>query len=117
MAAVESIADRSPVPVRVSATTIEVLPAPVEVAAYYVVAESLTNVAKYSGASSVDVRIEHDGARLRVEVADNGVGGAQVRPGSGLEGLTDRLAALDGCLEIDSSPGAGTRVRAELPCG
>jgi len=117
VAAVESIADRSPVPVSVSATTIEVLPAPVEVAAYYVVAESLTNVAKYSGASSVDVRIEHDGARLRVEVADNGVGGAQVRPGSGLEGLTDRLGALDGCLEIDSSPGAGTRVRAELPCG
>jgi len=117
VAAVESIADRSPVPVRVSATTTEALPAPVEVAAYYVVAESLTNVAKYSRASSVDVRIEHDGDRLRVEVADNGVGGAQVRPGSGLEGLADRLATLDGRLEVDSSPGAGTRVRAELPCG
>ncbi len=117
VAAVESIADRSPVPVIVSATTIEALPAPVEVAAYYVVAEALTNVAKYSRASSVDVRIEHDGDRLRVEVADNGVGGAKVRPGSGLEGLADRLAALDGRLKVDSSPGAGTRVRAELPCG
>jgi len=117
VAAVESIADRSPVPVIVSATTIEALPAPVEVAVYYVVAEALTNVAKYSGASSVDVRIEHDGDRLRVEVADNGVGGAKVRPGSGLEGLADRLAALDGRLKVDSSPGAGTRVRAELPCG
>lgn len=117
VAAIESIADRSPVPVTVLATTTGALPAPVEVAAYYVVAESLTNVAKYSRASSVDVRIEHDGDRLRVEVADDGVGGAQVTPGSGLEGLADRLAALDGRLEIESTPGAGTRVRAELPCG
>ena len=117
IAAVESAAERLPVPVEVRATTSGALPTSVEAAIYYVVAESLANVAKYSHASAAQVVIEHHGDRLRVDVTDDGVGGAEVRPGSGLEGLADRLAALDGRLEVHSAPGAGTRVRAELPCG
>lgn len=117
VAAVESLAERSPVAVGIRASTNGALPSSVEAAAYYVVAESLTNVAKYARASSVQVRIEHDGDRLRIEVADDGIGGAQLQPGSGLEGLADRVAVLDGRLEVESGAGAGTRVRAELPCG
>lgn len=115
--ALESLAERSPVPVAISAGTDGDLPAPIEAAAYYVVAESLTNAAKHARASSVHVRVDHDGGRLAVEVADDGVGGAAVRPGSGLEGLADRVAALDGRLELHSPPGAGTVLRVELPCG
>lgn len=81
------------------------------------VAESLTNAAKYALASSVHVRVERNGQRLAVEVADDGVGGAGERPGSGLEGLADRVAALDGHLELQSPPGEGTTLRVELPCG
>lgn len=117
VAAVQSVAERSPIPVEVHATTDGPLSDSLEATAYYVVAESLTNVAKYARASSVQVRIEHCGDRLRVEVADDGTGGAEMRPGSGLEGLADRVAVLEGHLEVDSSPGAGTRIRAELPCG
>lgn len=117
VAAVESVVERSPVPVELLVRTNGSLPAPTEAAAYYVVAESLTNVAKYAKASSVQVRIDHQGDRLVVEVVDDGVGGAKLGPGSGLEGLADRLAALEGCLEVDSAPGSGTRIRAELPCG
>ena len=102
--------------VEVSARTNGTLPAPVEAAAYYVVAESVTNAAKYAQASSVKVRIEQRRGHLEIEVADDGIGGARVRPGSGLEGLADRVAALDGRLELHSPPGAGTVVRAELPC-
>ncbi len=116
IAAVEAAAERSPVPVEVRASAGQPLPATVEAAAYYVVAESLTNVAKYACASSVHVFIEHLGGRLLVDVADDGIGGAQVRPGSGLEGLADRVAALDGRFKVDSCPGGGTRVRVELPC-
>lgn len=117
VAAVESAAERSPVPVHVNASTNGALSASIEAAAYYVVAESLTNVAKYAKATSVQVRIDHDGDRLRVEVTDDGIGGALVRPGSGLEGLADRVAALEGRLEVQSTPESGTRVTAELPCG
>lgn len=117
VAAVESAAERSPVPVDVQASVDGALPPPVEAAAFYVVAESLANAGKHANASSVQVSIDHHGDRLRIEVADDGVGGAKLRPGSGLEGLADRLAALDGCLEVHSVPGSGTRVRAELPCG
>ena len=117
VAAVESVAERSPVPVEVHATADGPLSDSVEATAYYVVAESLTNVAKYARASSVQVHIEHCGDRLRVEVTDDGNGGAEMRPGSGLEGLADRVAVLEGRLEVDSSPGAGTRIRADLPCG
>jgi signal transduction histidine kinase len=93
------------------------MPPPVETTAYYVVSEALANVAKYARASSVKVRLEEDAGRLVVEVVDDGVGGAAVRPGSGLEGLADRVAAVEGRLEVESPPGKGTRLRAELPCG
>lgn len=114
--ALESLAERSSVPVEVTVHTNGRLPAPVEIASYYAVSEALANVAKHAGASAVAVRVRHLGERLRVEVADDGVGGAQVRPGSGLEGLVDRVAALDGRMELDSPPGHGTRLCVELPC-
>jgi len=116
-AALESLAERSPIPVEVSAPANGRLPAPVEAAAYYVVCESLANVAKYAQASSVMVTVGRCANGLRVEVVDDGVGGAAPRRGSGLEGLADRVAALDGQLVVDSIPGRGTRVTAEIPCG
>lgn len=115
-AAIEALADRSAVPVTMVGQSPGRLPAPVEAAAYYVVSESLTNVAKYAKASSVTVYVARGERGLVIEVADDGVGGAQARPGSGLEGLADRVAALDGQLTVDSYTGAGTRVRASLPC-
>lgn len=86
-------------------------------AAYFVISESLANVAKYARATSVTVTVTRRDGRLRVEVADDGVGGACGHAGSGLESLGDRVAALDGTLEVDSPPGGGTRVTAEVPCG
>jgi signal transduction histidine kinase len=94
----------------------ERLPAPVEAAAYFVVAEALTNVVKYADASTAGVRIARDDGYAVVEVRDDGVGGADPAGGTGLRGLADRLAALDGRLEVDSPPGAGTVVRAKVPC-
>ena len=91
------------------------LPAPVEAAAYYVVSEALANVTKYAQASSVKVTVEQANGCALVEVADDGVGGADPARGSGLRGLADRVASLNGKLAIDSPPGAGTRVRAEIP--
>ena len=116
-AALESLAERSPVPVDLAVTVGGLLPAPVEVAAYYVVSEALANVAKHAQASAVTVRVDRHGECLRVEVDDDGSGGAELRPGSGLEGLADRVAAVDGRLELDSPAGHGTRLRVELPCG
>ena len=116
-AALESLAERSPVPVEVSAQADTRLPPPVEAAAYYVVSEALANVAKYADASSVTVVVVRSELGLRVEVADDGRGGAVARRGSGLEGLADRLAALDGSLVVESQPGSGTRLTAEIPCG
>ena len=115
-AAVESLAQRSSIPVEVTVSDDNRPPAPVEAAAYYVVCESLANAAKYAQASSVTVEVGWCDKRLRVVVADDGVGGARPRPGSGLEGLADRVAALDGRLMVDSHPGTGTRVTAEIPC-
>ena len=118
VAAVESLAERSPVPVELASTADgRRLPPPVEAAAYFIVSESLANVAKHARASSATVRLEPDGDRLRVEVIDDGVGGARVRPGSGLEGLADRVAALDGSFQLESELGTGTRIRVDLPCG
>jgi glucose-6-phosphate-specific signal transduction histidine kinase len=79
------------------------------------VAEALTNVAKYAAASAATIAVSVDDSRVGVEVADDGVGGADVTEGSGLRGLSDRVAALDGTLALDSPPGAGTRLRAEIP--
>ena len=97
---------------RVSGLPKERLPEPVEVAAYYVVAEAVTNAAKYADASAVTVDVERRDGVVRVSVADDGVGGADAAAGSGLRGLADRLEALGGRLSIDSAPGAGTRVEA-----
>ena len=102
-------------PVELSADLQDRLPGPVEAAAYYVVAEALTNVAKYSEASAVEVHAERLNGRVVVEVADDGIGGADPIRGSGLRGLADRVASLSGKLAIHSPPGAGTRVRAEIP--
>ena len=113
-AALESLASRAPLPVEIDGPHVS-LPAPVEAAAYYVVSEALANVTKYAQASSVKVTVEQANGCALVEVADDGVGGADPRRGSGLRGLADRVASLNGKLAIDSPPGAGTRVRAEIP--
>jgi len=115
-AGVDSLAERSPVPVSIDGPPIDRLPEPVEVAAYFVVAEALTNVAKYSHAKHVTVRISHRGRLLEVDVVDDGVGGADPTGGSGLRGLEDRVAAIGGELRLESRAGAGTRVHAEIPC-
>jgi signal transduction histidine kinase len=91
------------------------LPEPVEAAAYYVVAEALTNAAKYSNASEIEVTIDRADGVTRIAVADDGIGGARARRGSGLSGLADRVEALGGRLVLDSPEGAGTAVRAEIP--
>jgi PAS domain S-box-containing protein len=116
-AAVHALAGRAPIPVEVCCELARKPPAPVEAAAYYVVAEALTNVAKYARASGARVSIGHADERLFVQVADDGVGGAAPAAGgaSGLRGLADRVEALGGRLVIDSEPGEGTTVRAELP--
>ena len=114
-AALEALAARAPLPVELTADLDERLPGPVEAAAYYVVAEALTNVAKYAEASAVEVRAQRHNGRVVVEVADNGVGGADPLLGSGLRGLADRVEALDGELEVESAAGTGTTVRAVIP--
>ncbi len=115
-AALESLADRSLLPVELRLAAPRRLAAPVEVAAYYVVSEALTNAAKHAKASHAVVRTCRADHRLDVEVADDGVGGAAMRPGSGLEGLTDRVEALGGTLIVQSPPGEGTRLVAHIPC-
>ena len=112
--AVEALAERALLPVDLLELPRERLPAPVEAAAYYVVSEALANAAKHSRASAVSVRVGANGRSTVVEVADDGVGGADPR-GSGLRGLGDRVAALGGLLVVSSEPGRGTSLRAELP--
>lgn len=114
--AFESLAERSPIPVRLAVRLEGGVPETTGVAAYYVVAEALTNAARHSKAERVDVRADRIAGLLRVEVTDNGIGGASVAPGSGLEGLVDRVDSLGGRIWITSSAGAGTTVLAELPC-
>jgi signal transduction histidine kinase len=114
-AAVRILADRAPIPVELRALPPERLPAPVELAVYFVVSEALTNVAKYAQASAASVAIAVADGRVTVEVADDGIGGADIAGGSGLRGLADRVAALDGTLRVDSPAGVGTRLHAELP--
>ncbi len=113
-AALDSLAARAPLPVEIDGPD-AILPAQVEAAAYYVVSEALANVTKYAQASSVKVTVEQVDGCAQVVVADDGVGGADPDRGSGLRGLADRVASLNGKLAIDSPPGAGTRVRAEIP--
>lgn len=113
--ALEVVAARSAVPVHLSVSP-KRLPEQVEAAVYYIVSEALTNVAKYAQASSVRVEVAHTHGRAVVAIADDGVGGAEMNGGSGLRGLADRVAALDGRLHVDSPPGEGTRIHADLPC-
>jgi signal transduction histidine kinase len=114
-AAVEALAVRSPLPVEVVEVPDERLPAPVEAAAYFVISEALTNVVKYANASAATVAVRRRNGHAHVEVRDDGVGGADPGRGSGLRGLADRVGALDGSLALDSPPGSGTTLRAEIP--
>jgi signal transduction histidine kinase len=94
----------------------ERLSEPVEAAAYFVVSESLANVAKYAHASTVRVSVTRRDGNAVVDIEDDGVGGADPASGSGLRGLSDRVQALDGQLRVESPPGHGTRIHAEIPC-
>jgi signal transduction histidine kinase len=113
-AALEALAARAPLPVEIAGPAVQ-LPQPVEAAAYYVVSEALANVAKYAQASAVTVTVACADGHALVEVVDDGVGGADPGRGTGLRGLADRVASLSGRLDIDSRPGGGTRIRAEIP--
>jgi signal transduction histidine kinase len=102
-------------PVEITAMPEERLPAPVEAAAYYIIAEAITNVAKYAAASHVRVAVDQVPHCTRVEVTDDGAGGADPAAGSGLRGIADRVEALNGSLQVVSPVGGGTTVRAEIP--
>jgi signal transduction histidine kinase len=114
--ALEQLAARAPVPVRLTIELGVRLPEALEVAAYYLVSESLANVGKYAEASTASVDVALRAETLVVEVADDGIGGADTERGSGLRGLADRVETLGGRLRVWSPAGAGTRVRAEIPC-
>ncbi|MDQ3778495.1 MAG: histidine kinase, partial [Actinomycetota bacterium] len=114
--ALEQVAARAPLPVRLRVDAVERLAEPIEVAAYYVVTESLTNVAKHAQATASTIDVTRSGNVLVVEVTDDGVGGADTERGSGLRGLADRVEALGGDLRVWTPIGGGTRVRAEIPC-
>jgi signal transduction histidine kinase len=115
--ALESLTTRAPVPVQLRVDLRERMPETVEVTAYYVVSESLANAAKHANATAVTVDVVDEGDVLVVQVADDGVGGADTEKGTGLRGLADRVEALDGRLRVWTPRGGGTRVRAEIPCG
>ena len=116
-AALGSLGNRSTVATTVSCETTGRLPEAVELAAYFVASEALANVAKYSRATYATVRVWQSGATATIEIADDGIGGADDSRGSGLRGLADRVEALEGTLRVGSPAGAGTTVTAELPCG
>ena len=113
--ALEALAGRAPIPVTVTGIPEQRLPPPIESAAYFTTAEALTNVAKYAQADFASVDLTVLPGRLRLAIADDGVGGADLQTGTGLRGLRDRVEALDGRLEVDSPPGVGTTVVAEIP--
>jgi signal transduction histidine kinase len=115
-AALRSLTERSPVPVTIAELPERRLPAPAEAAAYFLVSEALANVAKYANASRVRVCVAQANGLVLVDVDDDGVGGADPSRGSGLRGLTDRVHALEGRLEVDSPVGRGTHLHAEIPC-
>ena len=114
--ALSGLAGRAPVPVEVDVDLPDRPPAAVESIAYFIVAESLANIAKYARATRATVRVAREDRWVVVEVTDNGVGGAEARPNGGLAGLADRAATIDGMLIVDSPPGGPTIVRADLPC-
>jgi signal transduction histidine kinase len=114
-AALDALVQRAPLPVELRAAVTERLDTAIEAAAYFLVCEALTNVAKYAEADAVSVDVACDRGTLVVTVADDGIGGADPRRGSGLRGLVDRVDAVGGLLEISSAPGEGTRLCARLP--
>ena len=112
--AVEALAERTPLPVSVRIPR-DRWPIGIEVAAYFVVAEALTNAVRHARATRAEVSADVEGERLTVSIVDDGIGGADLGAGTGLGGLADRLAALGGSLEVVSPPGGGTIVRGDLP--
>ena len=115
-AALESLADRTPLPVTILCAPHARLPAPIEGAAYFVACEALANAVKHADATAISISAVRENGSLVVEVTDDGVGGATISDGSGLRGLADRLEAHGGRLRVESPPGGGTRVIGELPC-
>ena len=113
--ALQTLAHRSPIPVGLDITMDARLPEPIEVAAYFVASETLANAAKHSQASRIDLSLSESDGSLELSVRDDGVGGADAARGSGLVGLTDRVEALGGSIRVDSLPGKGTKITAELP--
>jgi signal transduction histidine kinase len=116
VAALDELSLHAAVPVELDVADTKRLPEQIEAAAYYVVSEALANIAKYAQATSAQVRVQPVDGKVVLEVADDGIGGADARRGSGLRGLTDRVEGLGGRLSLTSPPGRGTTVRAELPC-
>jgi signal transduction histidine kinase len=114
-AAVGALADRASLPVEVRDVPPDRLPEHIELTAYFVISEALTNITKYASADNAWVSVTHQNGRLLLEVGDDGVGGADVGRGSGLRGLADRLDAIEGRLYVESEPGRGTTVRATMP--
>lgn len=118
-AALSAVAAKTPIPVQVDVDPSLVEQRPpdaVETTAYFIVGESLTNVAKHAQATRAEVKVWRDGGNVVVEITDDGRGGAQIRPGGGLAGLADRAATIDGVVTVVSPPGGTTVVRADLPC-
>ena len=115
--ALQALAERAPVPVTVEADDEGRLPGSVESAAYFVVSEALANVAKYAQATQASVTVRQVNGHVTVDVTDDGIGGANADAGSGLRGLGDRVAALDGTLSLESPAGGGTHLHAEIPLG
>ena len=115
-AALEALSRRAPIPVSVEGSVGARLAPPVELAAYFVAAEALTNTVKHAAATTATVSVQHSRAKLRVAVSDDGLGGARLAPAGGLAGLRDRVEALDGTLTVRPRPAGGTIVSAELPC-
>jgi signal transduction histidine kinase len=113
--ALRTLTRRAPIPVDLDIRTEHRPAGPIEVAAYYVVSEALTNTAKHAHASRAHIAVEERDSRLHLSIRDDGDGGADPSRGSGLIGLRDRLDALDGTIEVDSRPGEGTAIVAELP--
>jgi signal transduction histidine kinase len=114
--AVQALVERSPVAATITAVPDERFPAAIEATVYFVVSEALANVAKHARADGAEVIIRKFPGRLLVEVIDDGAGGARSEGGSGLRGLGDRVASVSGVLRVDSPPGGGTRLEADIPC-
>jgi signal transduction histidine kinase len=114
--ALATLTARAGVPTRLDIGPLGEIPAAVEAVAYFAVTEALANIARHSGATDASIRVTRDGALLRTQVVDNGIGGADAARGSGLDGMRRRAAALDGAVDISSPPGGPTVITLELPC-